>query len=58
MAVIRNRICLGGAEQWLLPSTAAVVLLIGSAAPMPLELIAAVLVVAALTRRHLPRILD
>ncbi|MFV0492211.1 MAG: low temperature requirement protein A [Pseudorhodobacter sp.] len=53
--IIRDRLCLRGLHLLCLPGAAFLVLIIGAWWSMALEAIAAVLVVAALTRRHLPQ---
>ncbi|WP_347268286.1 low temperature requirement protein A [Paracoccus sp. (in: a-proteobacteria)] len=53
--LIRDRLCLAGAARWLLPAAAALVLVIGRAAPVPAALPASALLLAgaALLRRSL-----
>jgi low temperature requirement protein LtrA len=51
--VIRDRLCLSGGARWLLLAVAALVLALGALAPAGVELIAVLLILAAVTRRRL-----
>ncbi|MEP3328862.1 low temperature requirement protein A [Sedimentitalea sp.] len=52
---IRDRFCLSGAAQWILPAVAVLVFLMALLAPLALELIALVLMATVLIRRGLTR---